>query len=98
VADALESGADFLSGIQRCNRFSFAVPLWLLRVWMLDGNLQAERDDRDRVPSLAGLDKRFVKKNGFSFYVDLHIIVNGELPVREGHRISHRAEENSAEF
>jgi len=45
VADALESGADVLSDTQRCNRLSFATPLWLLRVWMLDGNLQAERDD-----------------------------------------------------
>jgi divalent metal cation (Fe/Co/Zn/Cd) transporter len=50
------------------------------------------------VPGLPELDKRFVKKNGSSFYVDLHIIVNGELPVREGHRISHLAEENGAEF
>jgi hypothetical protein len=80
------------------NAATCAMPLWLLRVWMLDGNLQAERDDRDRVPGLPGLDKRFVKKNGSSFYVDLHIIVNGELPVREGHRISHLAEENGAEF
>lgn len=30
-----------------------------------------------------------VRKMGFSFYIDLHIIVNRELSVREGHRVSH---------
>jgi len=29
---------------------------------------------------------------GFSFYVDLHIIVKGELSVREGRRIAHLVE------
>jgi divalent metal cation (Fe/Co/Zn/Cd) transporter len=42
-----------------------------------------------RVPGVLGLDKCFVRKMGFSFYVDLHIIVKGELSVREGHRIAH---------
>ena len=30
---------------------------------------------------------------GFSFYVDLHVIVNGEKSVREGHHIAHRVED-----
>lgn len=29
---------------------------------------------------------------GFNFYADLHIVVKGELSVREGHRIAHRVE------
>ena len=33
-----------------------------------------------------------MRKMGFSFYVDLHIIVEGELSVREGHRIAHLVE------
>ena len=32
------------------------------------------------------------EENGFDFCVDLHIIVNGELSVREGHRIAHLVE------
>jgi divalent metal cation (Fe/Co/Zn/Cd) transporter len=44
--------------------------------------------------SLLGLDKCFVRKMGFNFYVDLHIIVNGELSVREGHRVAHLVEDS----
>lgn len=46
-----------------------------------------------RVPDVIGLDKCFVRKMGFSFYVDLHVIVSGDLTVREGHKIAHRVED-----
>jgi cation diffusion facilitator family transporter len=46
-----------------------------------------------RVPGIIGLDKCVVRKMGFSFYVDLHIVVDGELTVREGHRLSHKVED-----
>jgi len=36
----------------------------------------------------------FVRKMGFNFYVDLHIIVNGGLSVREGHRVAHLVEDS----
>ena len=41
------------------------------------------------VPGVEDLEKCFVRKMGFEFYVDLHVIVNGELSVRKGHRIAH---------
>ena len=41
------------------------------------------------VPGVAALEKCFVRKMGFDLYVDLHVVVDGELPVREGHRIAH---------
>jgi cation diffusion facilitator family transporter len=41
---------------------------------------------------IIGLDKCHVRKMGLSFYVDLHIVVNGQLTVREGHRIAHNVE------
>jgi len=41
------------------------------------------------VTGVDDLEKCFVRKMGFEFYVDLHVIVNGELSVREGHRIAH---------
>lgn len=44
------------------------------------------------VPGVLGLDKCFVRKMGFSFYVDLHVIVSGSLSVREGHAIAHAVE------
>ncbi len=41
------------------------------------------------VPGVRGLDKSAVRKMGFEFYVDIHVLVDGDLPVREGHRIAH---------
>jgi cation diffusion facilitator family transporter len=44
------------------------------------------------VPSVIGLEKCFVRKVGFRYYVDLHVVVRGDLTVREGHRIAHDVE------
>jgi cation diffusion facilitator family transporter len=42
------------------------------------------------VPGILSVDRCLVRKMGFSFYVDLHIVVDGELTVREGHLLSHK--------
>jgi divalent metal cation (Fe/Co/Zn/Cd) transporter len=58
-----------------------------------DLTLEAQvRSIAARVPGVIGLDKCFVRKMGLSFYVDLHMVVNGELSVREGHGIAHAVE------
>jgi cation diffusion facilitator family transporter len=41
------------------------------------------------VPGVVDLEKCFVRKMGLEFFVDLHVVVNGDLSVREGHRIAH---------
>ncbi len=41
------------------------------------------------IPHVIAIDKCYVRKMGFDYYVDLHIIVDGQLSVTEGHRISH---------
>jgi len=59
-----------------------------------DPNVEAQvRAIAARVPGILGLDKCFVRKMGFQFYVDLHIVVRGDLTVREGHLLSHRVED-----
>jgi cation diffusion facilitator family transporter len=45
------------------------------------------------VNGVVEIDKCAVRKMGFSFYVDLHMIVSGNLTVREGHRLSHKVED-----
>jgi cation diffusion facilitator family transporter len=45
------------------------------------------------VKGVKGLDKSFIRKMGFEFYVDLHVIVDGSLSVREGHYIAHRVKD-----
>jgi cation diffusion facilitator family transporter len=55
-----------------------------------DPSLEAEvRHVAEAVDGVIGLDKCHVRKMGFSFYVDLHVVVSGILTVREGHRIAH---------
>jgi cation diffusion facilitator family transporter len=41
------------------------------------------------VGGVLGTEKCFVRKSGLYFHIDLHIIVNGKLSVREGHEIAH---------
>jgi divalent metal cation (Fe/Co/Zn/Cd) transporter len=36
-----------------------------------------------------GVEKCFVRKVGFLYYVDLHVVVRGDLTVRQGHLIAH---------
>jgi cation diffusion facilitator family transporter len=42
------------------------------------------------VPGVMEIDKCFARKMGLSFYVDLHVRVNGNISVREGHDIAHQ--------
>ena len=41
------------------------------------------------VPGVIEIEKCFVRKMGVSFYVDLHVGVDGNISVRDGHRIAH---------
>jgi cation diffusion facilitator family transporter len=41
------------------------------------------------VPGVIEVEKSYVRKMGLSFYADLHVGVNGNISVREGHHIAH---------
>lgn len=41
------------------------------------------------VQGVLGTEKCFIRKAGMKFHVDLHVIVNGEIPVKIGHDIAH---------
>ncbi len=47
------------------------------------------RDAARSVPGVVEVEKLFIRKMGLSFYVDLHVKVNGDISVREGHHIAH---------
>ena len=53
---------------------------------------QHVRDAAASVGGVLGLEKCFVRKVGFQYYVDLHVVVRGDLTVRSGHAISHEVE------
>ncbi len=46
------------------------------------------------VDGVLGLEKCFVRKVGFKYYVDLHVVVKGDLTVRSGHAIAHEVEDS----
>ena len=41
------------------------------------------------VKGVKGIDKCFVRKMGFEYFVDIHVLVDGNLSVRTGHDIAH---------
>jgi cation diffusion facilitator family transporter len=45
------------------------------------------------VPGVLGVDKCFVRKMGFDYYVDLHVIVDRNMPVWRAHEIAHIVKE-----
>lgn len=51
--------------------------------------VQRVREVAAKVPGVVALDQCRVRKMGLEYYVDLHIHVDGEMSVRDGHDISH---------
>jgi cation diffusion facilitator family transporter len=45
------------------------------------------------VEGVTSLDRCNIRKMGFDYYVDLHVNVDGDLSVREGHRIAHAVQD-----
>ena len=47
------------------------------------------RESASSVKGVVRIDKSFIRKMGLSFYVDLHVEVDGDISVRQGHHIAH---------
>jgi cation diffusion facilitator family transporter len=47
------------------------------------------RESAASVSGVVRIDKSFIRKMGLSFYVDLHVEVDGSISVRDGHHIAH---------
>lgn len=45
------------------------------------------------VPGVTGIDDCRARKSGLGWLVDIHVEVDGEMPVREGHRIAHEVKD-----
>jgi len=45
------------------------------------------------VPGVLALDKSWVRKMGFEYYVDMHVVVDRDMPVWRGHEIAHLVKE-----
>ena len=52
---------------------------------------------RELAGSVAGvkmIDKCKIRRSGLSLFVDIHVVVDGDIPVREGHDIAHRVKDD----
>lgn len=49
------------------------------------------------VEGVVAIDKCFARKMGLEYYIDMHVIVDGNISVYRGHEISHKAKEKLME-
>lgn len=57
---------------------------------MYDDMIAEIRDTTIKVPGVLDTEKCYVRKTGMIYHVDLHIIVNAHISVKEGHDIAHQ--------
>ena len=55
--------------------------------------VQKVRDTAVKVENVMGIDKCFVRKMGFDYFVDIHVLVDANLPVHKGHEIAHQVKD-----
>ena len=51
------------------------------------------REFAESVPGVDGIDLLRVRQSGLALWVDIHVEVEGEISVREGHEIAHRVKD-----
>jgi cation diffusion facilitator family transporter len=56
--------------------------------------LRILRKEAATVPGVLGVEKLLVRKTGLEYLVDIHIEVDPEITVREGHTIAHRVKDH----
>lgn len=55
--------------------------------------IQKVRDVAVKVENVMGIDKCYVRKMGFDYFVDIHVLVDANLPVFKGHEIAHKVKD-----
>ena len=50
-----------------------------------------------KVDGVVAIDKCFARKMGFQYYIDMHVIVDGNISVHKGHEISHEVKNRLVE-
>jgi len=55
--------------------------------------IQKVRDAAVKVDNVMGIDKCYVRKMGFDYFVDIHVLVDANLPVHKGHEIGHKVKD-----
>jgi len=79
------------SGFIVYNAYKIFRPAWgeISDEQLYDDLIEKIREVAVKVPGVITTEKCHVRKMGMVFYVDLHMIVRGDITVIEGHRIAH---------
>ena len=70
---------------------------------LMDANLSNNfidelKREAEKLNEVVEVEKFFVRKMGFDYYVDAHVIVDGSLTVSDGHTIAHKVKEHLINF
>jgi len=81
----------FASFIIAYNAYRIFRPVWgeISDEQLYDDLIEEIRQIALKVPGVIDTEKCHVRKMGMVYYVDLHMIVKGDISVMEGHRIAH---------
>ena len=60
--------------------------------------LEEVKSAATKVEGVMGIDKCYVRKMGLEFFVDIHVIVDRNLPVHAGHLIGHNVKDELMKF
>ncbi len=82
----------FASGFILYNSYLILRPALgeLMDEHLYDDLVEQIRSTAKNVDGILGTEKCYVRKTGITYHVDLHIVVDGNLTVRQGHDIAHR--------
>jgi cation diffusion facilitator family transporter len=69
----------------------------LMDVQASDELVKQIRQTASEVPGVAGVETLWVRKSGLEYFADIHIEVDSQLTVAEGHRIGHRVKDRLLE-
>jgi cation diffusion facilitator family transporter len=93
--EADDYAALFASGIILFNAFRLALPAVseIMDTAPSPKILEEVRKTAKSVEGVIELDKCYIRKMGFDYYVDIHVVVNGNRTVKEGHDIAHKVKD-----
>jgi cation diffusion facilitator family transporter len=78
-------------------RIIYDTSLYLMDTMPDDASMATIRATALSVPDVKGVEKCFARKTGLKYHVDLHLEVDPDLTVRDGHEIAQNVREKVTE-
>ncbi len=103
LGDGYEGADDWAALFAACiiiyNAFHIIIPALneIMDSAPANGIVEKIRNEAFSLPEVKKVEKCYVRKMGFDYYVDLHIHIDGALTVKEGHIIAHQVKDRLME-